>query len=84
MNTERTKNKGFAMMVMAVMVVLILAWVVIIAPVPEAHADCWCTRQMTDNTASDSYPSLYNGGIAWQGVDGSDFDIYYWDGATTT
>jgi hypothetical protein len=28
-------------------------------------------------------PSLYNGKIAWAGWDGTDNEIYYWDGATT-
>ena len=39
--------------------------------------------KITDNTASDEHPSLYDGKIAWESnVDGN-LEIYYWDGTTT-
>ncbi|MEA3489364.1 MAG: hypothetical protein U9R44_03355 [Candidatus Omnitrophota bacterium] len=88
MNKTRTKNNGFAMAVMAVMVVLVMAWVVIITPVPRAHADEWVTRQISDNTYIDAEPSLYNGTIAWvHHIPAGDWQqrhIYYWDGTSTT
>jgi formylglycine-generating enzyme required for sulfatase activity len=42
----------------------------------------WVVQQITTNNVYDFYPSLYNGTIAWQGWDGSDLEIYYWNGST--
>ncbi|MCK4851677.1 MAG: hypothetical protein KAS86_01060, partial [Candidatus Omnitrophica bacterium] len=40
--------------------------------------------QITNNTANDVVPSLYNGEIAWNGNLEGDAEIYYYNGTTTT
>jgi hypothetical protein len=41
------------------------------------------THQLTNNNTIDESPSLYSGAIAWQQWDGTDSEIYYWDGNNT-
>ena len=36
---------------------------------------------ITDNTAQDYYPSLYDGTIAWYSDIDGDMEIFYWDGS---
>jgi hypothetical protein len=38
--------------------------------------------QLTDNEYDDQEPSVWNGTVAWSGWDGSDWEIFYWDGST--
>ena len=40
-------------------------------------------HKITDNTADDIAPSLYDGKIAWESDVDGDLEIYYWDGTTT-
>ena len=40
-------------------------------------------HQITNNSAYDSNPSLYNGTIAWESDIDGDMEIFYWDGSTT-
>ena len=39
--------------------------------------------QVTNNSTDDYYPSLHNGQISWEGWDGHDNEIYFWDGSGT-
>jgi hypothetical protein len=39
--------------------------------------------QLTNNTEDDYYPQIHKGQVAWQGWDGSDWEIYFWDGVST-
>jgi hypothetical protein len=39
---------------------------------------------VTDNDLFEGAPVLHNGEIAWGGWDGTDWEIYYWDGNSTT
>ena len=84
MKKGRTKNKRFIMTVMAATVVLALVMAVNTTFAPEANADSWITRQLTDNATEDQHPSLYDGEVAWGGHDGSDYEIYYYSGGVTT
>jgi len=38
--------------------------------------------QITDNDYTDKNPSLYNGTIAWDATDGTDTELFYWDGGS--
>ncbi|MEA3489097.1 MAG: hypothetical protein U9R44_01985 [Candidatus Omnitrophota bacterium] len=77
---KKSRNTKYAIRYM-LLALLIIAMITL---APQAHTDEWITRQVTDNTTNDQHPSLYNNEIAWQGWDGTDYEIYYWDGTTTT
>ena len=66
---------------------MLLLFIVVIgsySSVQLSHADQYLTRQITDNTANDSSPSLYKDQIAWYGNEDGTYAIYYWDGSNTT
>ena len=66
------------------MVIAFTFLLITVCGVSSTFADKYITRQITENTACDYNPSLYNGTIAWQSnLDGDD-EIYYWDGTSTT
>ncbi|UCF80044.1 MAG: pre-peptidase C-terminal domain-containing protein [Acidobacteriota bacterium] len=58
------------------------ALLVLLAP-GAAFAQC-TTTQLTDNAFNDTDPRIHNGQVVWQGWDGSDNEIFFWDGFTTT
>jgi hypothetical protein len=47
----------------------------------KSRADTIEIFRLTYNNMNDIYPSAYEGTIAWQGHDGNDYEIFYWNGA---
>jgi len=45
----------------------------------------WVTTQLTDNTSPDEYPQINaSGQVVWYGFDGSDNEIFFYDGTEIT
>ena len=42
------------------------------------------TTVVTDNNTQDYWPHISGGNVAWQGYDGNDEEIFFWDGTTIT
>lgn len=36
--------------------------------------------QLTDNSHGDGSPQVHNGQVVWNGYDGADWEIFYWEG----
>ncbi|MDP7444058.1 MAG: hypothetical protein QGI87_06885, partial [Candidatus Bathyarchaeota archaeon] len=40
--------------------------------------------QLTDNDYDDTSPQIHDGQVTWHGSDGSDYEIYLYDGSSVT
>ena len=38
--------------------------------------------KLTDNSYVDGVADIHNGQVVWQGYDGTDYEIFYWEGVT--
>lgn len=54
--------------------------------VNSAYAEDWNIIQLTDNSYTDTAPQVYGSNVVWQGrgPDGADWEIFLYDGNTTT
>ncbi|MCP4715488.1 MAG: PKD domain-containing protein [Deltaproteobacteria bacterium] len=61
---------------------LLVVWVLLFSVTPEAMGG-WVTTQLTTNTEQDGDPKVNaNGHVVWVGHDGSDFEIFYYNGSS--
>src|SRR5512147_1554350 len=62
---------------------IMLALIVVVVS-GSLSASGWEITSITNNNFSDSYPWINSSGqVVWQGNDGSDDEIYYWNGTST-
>jgi hypothetical protein len=67
---------------------LVASWLLVSSPA----AGAFDVIQITDNGTEDAYPAISGSNVVWHGCDGSshytclggDWEIYLWDGVTTT
>jgi len=49
-----------------------------------AEAAVYQTIQLTDNDEDDQFPQVSGNNVVWEGFDGNDYEIFLFDGATTS
>ena len=52
--------------------------------VNSAYATDWTITQLTNDSYDDYYPQVYGSNVVWDGWDGSDYEIFLYDGTGTT
>lgn len=56
-----------------------------IIPVSPSYSGLYSITHLTDNSYHDYHPDINNNGdVAWQGFDGSDFEVFLYNGLTRT
>jgi len=50
----------------------------------RAFAGDWVVLQLTDNGDTDHVPQVSGSNVVWQGWDGSSYEVFLYDGSTTT
>ncbi len=56
-----------------------LSFVILSLIVVMAGSALAAVLNITSNDVADNHPSLYNGNIVWEGLDGNDLEIFYWN-----
>ena len=59
---------------------LAASWFVILS----SGANAFDVVQLTDNSTEDRNPAISGSNVVWWGYDGGDWEIYLWEGGTTT
>ena len=59
------------------------AVLVVLVGVGQSEAT-WSITQITHNNYDDRHPKVFGSNIVWWGYDGNDYDIFLYDGNTTT
>ena len=63
---------------------LLLAFVILsFSSKVHAQPDDWIITQLTDNSYDDKGAQIYGSNVVWEGHDGSDSEIFLYDGTTT-
>ncbi|MHC4913216.1 MAG: TolB family protein [Planctomycetota bacterium] len=50
----------------------------------NAQTGNWLITQLTDNNYGDNSPQIHGSNVVWYGDDGTDFEIFLYDGNTVT